>query len=138
MAEAAPPFWIGKFRQVETTLLWVLFIAIGAIQSKHIRLGFITDYGADIVCPALLYVTARQGKSLLRYVGLRPERPVMIAAGVFVLSVGWEIGQKLHWIPGVYDPLDIFAYALGVGATYLIDMWLQYKASPDRYSHVKS
>ncbi len=129
MTEATPPPWIEKFKRAETILLWLLFVAIGALQSRHMHLGVITDYGADVVCPAVLYVTARQGKSLLRYVGLSPDRPERIAAGVFVLCVGWEIGQKFHWIPGVYDPMDIVAYAVGVGVPYLIDRWLQYESA---------
>jgi len=126
MTGVSPPrAWTGRLRRAGSAFLWILFVIVGALQQNHIRLGFVTDYGADIVCPALLYVTARQGRSLLRYVGLRSDRPPVIAAGVFVLSVGWEIGQKVHWIPGVYDPLDIAAYAVGVGAPFIIDRWLQ-------------
>ncbi|HEY3442891.1 MAG TPA: hypothetical protein VGK29_19180 [Paludibaculum sp.] len=76
--QAAPPTaktgCIGRFRAAKTNILWVLFIAIGLLQMKRIHLGVITDYGADVVCPALLFVLTRQGKSLLRHLGLRTGR----------------------------------------------------------------
>lgn len=125
-----PPSWIERLKQPGSALLWLLFIAIGGLQRSHIRLGLLTAYGADIVCPALQYATARQGKNLLRYVGLRPDRPLVIAAGIFVLSVGWESGQKVHWISGVFDPLDIVAYAIGVGVPFILDRWIYYRSTP--------
>jgi hypothetical protein len=130
-----PPIGHVRLEQAGSALLWLLVIAIGGAQRSHVRLGFVTDHGADVVCPALLYATARQGRSLLRFVGLRPDRPAVIAAGIFGLSVGWEFGQKAHWIPGVYDPLDIVAYAAGVGVPFIIDRWLQRSSAARRSSH---
>ena len=124
-----PPDRTATLEHAGTALLWALFIGIGALQREHIRLGFVTAYGADVACPALLYVTARQGRSLLRHLGLRPDRPLAIAAGVFALSTAWEVGQGVQWIPGVYDSLDIAAYAVGVGVPYVVDRWLQCKST---------
>ncbi|HEX3876763.1 MAG TPA: hypothetical protein VHW24_07255 [Bryobacteraceae bacterium] len=116
-----PAGWIPVIRKTELTTLWTLFILIGWLQMQHEHLGYLTSQGADVVAPALLFVLTRDGKSLLRFIGLRKDRPTVIALGVFGLSLGWEICQKLHWIPGVFDPLDIAAYAAGVLAPYLLD-----------------
>ena len=91
---------------------------------NRIRLGIVTAYGADVFTPAWLYVCTREGKTMLKHVGLRPDRPMIVAVGIFALSVAWEFGQKIHFIRGVYDPLDIVAYGVGIGAAFLIDIWL--------------
>jgi hypothetical protein len=101
-----------------------LFVLIGWLQMQHKQVGILTSHGADVVAPALLFVVTRDGKSLLRFIGLRRDRPAVIAAGVFGLSVAWEICQKLHWIPGVFDPMDIVAYGVGVTIPFLLDRWL--------------
>ncbi|HEY3442890.1 MAG TPA: hypothetical protein VGK29_19175 [Paludibaculum sp.] len=49
---------------------------------------------------------------------------MIIAAGVFGLSTAWEVAQRLHWIPGTFDPCDLLAYAIGVTVPLLIDRWL--------------
>src|SRR5262249_34101508 len=123
--------WIPVFRKTTTALLWALFVLIGVLQMKGVRAGFLTGYGADVVAPALLYVVTREGKSLLRFMALRPGRTVRVAAGVFALSVAWEICQKLHWIPGVFDPLDIGAYGVGVLVPFAIDRWLAHKENSE-------
>jgi hypothetical protein len=91
---------------------------------NRIGLGIVTAYGADVFTPAWLYVCTREGKTLLKYVNLRPDRPMVVAVGIFAFSVAWEFGQKIHFIGGVYDPLDIVAYGVGIGAAFLIDIWL--------------
>lgn len=87
-------------------------------------MGLITGCGADVVRPALWYVITRNGKSILRHVGMRPDRPIAIAEGVFGLTAAWEMAQRFHWIPGSYDPFDLLACAIGVIVPLLIDRWL--------------
>ena len=123
-APASRPDWVPKLRGIEASVLWIFFTAIGLLQMNRVHLGVITDYGADVVCPALLFVITRQGRSVLRHLGMRPDRPAVIAAGVFWFSAAWEIAQRFHWIPGVFDPLDLLAYAIGVLVPYLVDRWL--------------
>jgi hypothetical protein len=118
------PSWIQKFKKAEMAVLFVLWLAVAVLQMKRIRLGVITSYGADVFMPAWLYVCSRESKTLLRFLGLRLDRPVIAAGVIFGLSVAWEIGQKLHLIRGVYDPLDIVAYGVGIAAVFLIDLWL--------------
>jgi hypothetical protein len=61
----------------------------------------------------------RSGRTIL-------QRGRTVGAGtaatiVFVLRVVSEFGQKLHLVPGRYDPYDIAAYATSVVACWLID-----------------
>jgi hypothetical protein len=71
--------WIPAFRKTEIALLWALVALIGWLQMQHKHLGSLTSQGADVVAPALLFVLTREGKSLLRFVGLRQDRPALIA-----------------------------------------------------------
>lgn len=89
-----------------------------------VHLGLFTSQGADVFAPALIYFITRDGKSVLRHVGVNPSKPAMVAAAVAVLCVGWEILQKMDIIPGVFDWYDLLAYALGILGSYLIDRWL--------------
>jgi hypothetical protein len=116
--------WIPAVRKTELALIWTFFLLIGWLQMQHKRVGALTSQGADVVAPALLFVLARDGKSLLHFIGLTKDRPVTIALGVFGLSLGWEICQKFHWITGVFDPWDILAYAVGVSVPYALDRWM--------------
>jgi hypothetical protein len=69
-------------------------------------------------------VCTRESRTLLGFIGLRPDRPAIVAGGILALSVAWEMGQKIHLIRGVYDPLDILGYGAGIAAVFLIDLWL--------------
>ena len=115
---------LENFRRVESLLLFMLWVIVAVLDMKRIRLGPITSYGADVFMPAWLYVVAVQGKTLFRFFGLGPGRPAAVAGVVFGSCVAWEMGQRIHCIPGVYDPLDIVAYAVGVGGVLLLDLWL--------------
>src|SRR5882757_11547616 len=87
--------WIPAFRKTETALLWALIALISGLQMQHKHVGFLTSQGADIVAPALLFVLTRDGKSLLRFVGLRQDRPNVIAA----CGVGVATPFMLHrWL----------------------------------------
>jgi hypothetical protein len=94
-------------------------LCIGALQMFHVRGGFITNYGADLVGTAWLYAMFRQGKTLIRrgYI----MAPGTTAAFVFLACAASEFAQRLHLIPGTFDPLDILAYAASVLACYGLD-----------------
>jgi hypothetical protein len=92
--------WIPAFRKTETALLWALVALIGWLQMQHKDAGFLTSQGADVVAPALLLVLTRDGKSLLRFVGLLQDRPAVIAA-----------------------------YGVGVAIPFMLDRWLIHRES---------
>jgi hypothetical protein len=94
-------------------------LAVGALQMYRVRGGLLTDYGADVFGTAWLYAITRSGRTIL-------QRGRTVSAGsaatiVFVLCVVSEFGQKLHFVPGRYDPYDIAAYAASVVACWMID-----------------
>jgi len=108
--------------------LWAAFILTAALNMLRVRAGFLTNYAADVVVPALLYVMLRglaerpRAPGLLRrWFGLTPERA---AFGVFVASAATELSQR-YWPRGVfagrYDVLDIAAFAGGIAVCYVCD-----------------
>jgi hypothetical protein len=103
----------------------------------HVHAGFLTNYLADVVVPAWLYVSVRglnpgsPGSSLLRKtVGRTPESAAFI---LFVASTLTEISQ-IYWPHGLFagrpDPYDILAYAFGVGVCYSAEKWLGRAPTP--------
>ena len=111
-------------------ILWAAFIATAALNMAHVRAGFFTNYAADLVVPALLYVMTRglaeersRPKLLRRWFGGTPERA---AAVLFIASAATEVSQY-YWPKGVFrghfDPWDLAAYAAGIACCYTGDKW---------------
>ena len=109
---------------------WVLFCAFlgtAALNMLHVRGGFFTNYAADIVVPAWLYISWRglpwspHLKPRYPWLGATPERTAALVFGASTLT---ELCQR-YWprgfFPGHYDPLDIAAFAAGVGVCYVFD-----------------
>ena len=97
----------------------VIALSIGVLQMYHVRGGLLTDYGADLFGTVWLYAMFRQGRTIF-------QRGRHLTAGgaagfVFLGCTASEFAQKLHWLPGVYDPLDILTYALAVTACFVCD-----------------
>lgn len=109
---------------------WVLFIVwtgCALLGMNRIRAGFLTSYGADLTQPAWLYIVVRglhgagQNTWLVRLLGATPTRA---ALSIFAAGVLTETSQ-LYWPRGVFsgrfDPLDIVAFAVGIGVCYMLD-----------------
>ena len=62
------PAWVRTFIAMEMTVLLLLWGAVAVLDMKRMRLGILTDYGADVFTPAWLYVCTREGKTLLKHV----------------------------------------------------------------------
>ena len=110
--------------------LWIVFVATAAMNMLQVRVGFLTNYAADLVVPALLYVMLRglaeveyRTTLLRRWFGGTPERA---GAVLFLASAATELSQR-YWPKGVfsgwYDPLDIAAFAAGIAVCYGCDRW---------------
>lgn len=107
--------------------LWTSSLSIGAMQMMRLQAGILTAQGADLTAPALLYFLTRRGKTYLRYIGLTPQRPMRVAAGLLVLCCGWELLQKAGLIPGVFDWFDLLAYAIGLAGAFALDQFLTHR-----------
>ena len=110
--------------------LWVAFVATAALNMLRVRVGFFTNYAADLVAPALLYVMLRglaevecRPTLLRRWFGGTPERAGVV---LFLESAATDLCQR-HWPKGVfsgrYDPLDIAAFGAGIAVCYAFDKW---------------
>lgn len=110
-------------------MLFVIFVITAALNMLRVRAGFLTNYAADIVVPAWLYILirglgpTRRTNVLPRYIGTRPE---VTALTFFVTSAFTEVCQ-FYWPKGIFagrfDPGDIMAYAGGIGICYIFDKW---------------
>lgn len=108
-------------------LLFAAFVATAALNMLQVRGGILTNYAADVVVPAWLYIVTRGLHEatptglLSRLIGRSPE---LTAAVLFLGSTATELAQR-YWPQGVaggrYDPVDIVAFGLGVGLCYVAD-----------------
>lgn len=111
-------------------LLFAAFVATAALNMLHVRGGILTNYAADVVVPAWLYITTRglhqatPTGHLPRLIGWSPE---LTAAVLFLGSTATELAQR-YWPQGIvagrYDPADIVAFSIGVGVSYAADRFL--------------
>ena len=109
-------------------VLFIAFLGTAALNMLHVRGGFLTNYTADLVVPAWLYVASRglhspRGRETLiqRAIGRTPE---IAALSLFTASTLTEVSQRF-WPHGLFagrfDFLDVLAYACGLGACYAAD-----------------
>jgi hypothetical protein len=94
-------------------------LAVGALQMYHVHGGLLTDYGADVFGTAWLYAMIRLGRTIFQR-GRTTDAPTA-AVIVFVLCVVSELGQRVHLVPGHFDPYDIVAYCVTVTACVGLD-----------------
>lgn len=108
-----------------------LFLVTAFISIQRIPAGFLSSYAADLGCPAWLYISMRglhgaRPNALGRFFAATSERAALV---LFVGSTLTELSQI--WWPygffaGTFDPLDIVAYAVGVGVCYIAErLWLR-------------
>jgi hypothetical protein len=94
-------------------------LAIGALQMFHVRGGVVTDYGADVFGTAWFYAMFRQGRNVLW-----PGRRLSAGTAAMLVLAGCvasELAQRSSLFPGVFDPLDLVAYAVTLAALYAVD-----------------
>ena len=119
------------FWKVVYHVLWIAFLGTAALNMLHVRGGFFTNYAADIVAPAWLYVVSRglhpprDHRGLLQQtIGRTPE---IAAVTLFLASSVTEISQRF-WPKGIFagrfDVLDVVAFAAGLAACYAAEKML--------------
>ena len=93
---------------------------VGALQMYRFHGGLLTDYGADIFGTAWLYAMTRLGRTVIQRG--RTVGPGSAATIIFVLCTISEFGQKVHLVPGNFDPYDIVSFAVTLLGCWLIDI----------------
>lgn len=117
--------WQGRSTgwKVAYWLLTVVFLVTAVISIRRIPAGFLSNYAADVGCPAWLYIGLRglhgpQANFLGRYFAATPERAALVLFGGSTLTELSQLGWPRGFFAGTFDPYDILAYAVGVGACY--------------------
>ena len=103
-----------------------LFLVTAFISIERIPAGFLSSYAADLGCPAWLYITMRglhgaRPNALGRFFAATPERAVLVLFGGSTLTELSQIWWPHGFFAGTFDPLDIVAYAVGVGVCYVFE-----------------
>lgn len=120
---------IEAVRRAWRVAYWFLvaaFVVTAWISYRRIPAGFLSTHAADLTCPALLYVTMRglHGSSpnaLGRIFAATPERAAAVLFGGSTLTELSQIWWPQGFFAGTFDPLDIVAYAAGVGICYVCE-----------------
>jgi hypothetical protein len=107
-------------------LLTVAFIVTAVVGIQRIPAGFLSNYVADLTCPAWLYIglrglNGRRPNALGRYFAATPERAALVLFGGSTLTELSQVWWPHGFFAGTYDPYDIVAYATGVGACYVFE-----------------
>ncbi len=128
LPDAAERWW--------TVVYWFLtagFLVTAVIGIQRIRAGFFSNYAADLVCPAWLYVGLRglhgprRPKALGRFFAATPERAALVLFGGSTLTELSQIWWPHGVFRGTYDPYDIVAYGVGVGACYALEKFFRWR-----------
>ncbi len=111
------------FEELAYYSILAISIGIGILQMYRVRAGWITNYGADYFGTIWLYVIFRQGRGPFQK--RRAARAVHAAGFVFVGCTASEFAQRVHWLPGVFDPWDIATYAGAVLTALAFERWVR-------------
>src|SRR5262245_6466519 len=117
-----------RWWSIASYALFAAFLVAALLNYFRIPGGFLTSHCADIVIPAWLYIIyrglnqpIRTNTIVTRYIGGTPEACAVVMFGASAFT---EICQY-YWPQGIfngyYDPLDIVAFATGVGVCYGFD-----------------
>ena len=117
--------------------LTAVFVATAALNMLGMRAGFMTNYAADIVVPAWLYIALRghaPGGRRGPFARMFGSSPTITSLTLFVASAFTEVSQ--HFWPeglfrGTFDPLDILAFAGGLSACVLGEHMLMRRANEE-------
>ena len=121
-----------SYRIALNSLAVVAFVGIGGMQMLGINGGLITSYGADLLAPPILYFAFREGYRMPRSRRIWRLTPMASLLAVLSGCAAWEWSQRFDFTgtplaitAGVFDPIDLLAYMLGLVACYTIDRrWL--------------
>lgn len=117
------PALAGRMHISPPRLFYVLAmtsaLVVGALQTFHVRAGWLTNYGADVFGTAWLYAMFRQGRTIFRRG--RTMTAGAAAAFIFFGCAVSEFAQAAGFLPGVFDPFDLVAFLCTSAACYTLD-----------------
>lgn len=121
-----------RYRFFLNLLALVAFAGIGGMQMFGVDGGPVTNFGADLLAPPILYFSTREGYGSRRNGRVWRMGPLGSLLLVFGLCALWEVAQMFDFsgtplavTRGTFDPLDLLAYAAGLVAAYYVDVrWL--------------
>ena len=121
-----------SYRIALNALALVAFVGIGGMQMYEVDGGLVTSYGADLLAPPILYFSFREGYRIPRSGLIWRLSPLASLLTVLGGCAAWEWSQRfdLSGTPlvitaGVFDPVDLLAYTLGLLVCYSVDVrWL--------------
>lgn len=99
-----------------------MYPSIGEVLG--LRATIFTSHAADLTQPAWLYIVFRKRRSVRSLVSRFGQSPAFTASVLFTAATMTELSQLVwsEWpFRGVFDPLDIVAFATGLGFCYLAD-----------------
>ncbi|MFN7937754.1 MAG: hypothetical protein U0R19_30780 [Bryobacteraceae bacterium] len=99
-------------------ITFIVWVVAGAANMAKIRGGFLTNYCADLFQPAWVYIVVREAR---RWHGRTPETAAILVLGGAVLTECSQYFWPHGLFRGRFDPMDILAYAVGVGTCYGVE-----------------
>jgi hypothetical protein len=114
--------------RVASILLLAVWIVTAILNMRRVHVPFVTTHLADVAPPAWLYIGLRgldgwqRGRRWsLKLLACSPE----LAAGVLFAGATMTELSQAYWptrlFRGRYDSLDVLAFAVGIGACYVVD-----------------
>ena len=118
--------------RVASVLLFAAWIVTAVLNMRRMHLPFVTTHLADVALPAWLYIGVRGldgwQRNRMWSLGRWARNPEIVATILFVGATATELSQA-HWpsrmFRGRFDPIDILAFAVGIGSCYLADKLAQ-------------
>ena len=114
--------------RIASVLLLAAWIVTAILNMRRVHVPFVTTHLADVALPAWLYIGLREldGRPHGRRwsLGRLARSPEIAGALLFAGATATELSQA-YWpskmFRGTFDPIDIFAFAAGIGACYVAD-----------------
>jgi len=103
-------------------ILVLLTTFIALLQFLKINVGILTNYGADLIAPILIYYWTRKSKGVIASLLNNYNTPKTTFLLVLSGCVVWEIRQKLFQGYGIFDSADIFVYVIALVLCYITDI----------------
>src|SRR6187402_479541 len=111
-----------RFEVFLFSLAFLIMTLIAILQSLKLNAGFITNYGADIFGPIVLYYWTRKNMGLLAILFKNKITAIQTFLIILICCFAWEMRQFINPSTGTFDPFDILTYSLTLFASLYFDI----------------